>query len=222
MLRSGQQEDLQPEEVHHALKYGAPSTEHLRFSKNFVVSYDSRLRNPRWVMEHITRKQTKGEGNRQALCPSPIHLRALTNARRESVQLLNVCHNSLMPHGFLRALRIRVKHSLSQRPSILGVPAGRNEEVHSTDMSQTVLLCRKNVEFYEDKGLDVRFRSRLADFRDSGYDRGHMVTPPCHQCTPCRAFPEAQRTPVLTVSDYAHMNNDSQCTGCTHCEDNRL
>ena len=35
------------------------------------------------------------------------------------------------------------------------------------------------MEFYEDKGLDVRFRSRLADFRDSGYDRGHMVT--CHQ-----------------------------------------
>ncbi len=81
MLRSGQQEDLQPEEVHHALKYGAPSTEHLRFSKNFVVSYDSRLRNPRWVMEHITRKQTKGEGNRQALCPSPIHLRALTSTK---------------------------------------------------------------------------------------------------------------------------------------------
>lgn len=33
------------------------------------------------------------------------------------------------------------------------------------------------MEFYEDKCLDVRFRSRLADFRDSGYDRGHMVRP---------------------------------------------
>lgn len=38
-------------------------------------------------------------------------------------------------------------------------------------------MCRKNVEFYEDKGLDPRFRSRLSDFRDSGYDRGHMVRP---------------------------------------------
>jgi DNA/RNA endonuclease G (NUC1) len=31
------------------------------------------------------------------------------------------------------------------------------------------------VEFYEDEQLDARFRSRLADFRDSGYDRGHLV-----------------------------------------------
>jgi DNA/RNA endonuclease G (NUC1) len=36
---------------------------------------------------------------------------------------------------------------------------------------------RKNVEFYEDKCLDARFRSRLVDFKDSGYDRGHMVRP---------------------------------------------
>ena len=52
--------------MHHALKYGAPSSENLRFFKNFVVSYDSRLRNPRWVLEHITAQQTQGDGNRQA------------------------------------------------------------------------------------------------------------------------------------------------------------
>ena len=73
VLHPGRQENLQPQELHHALKYGAPSTEHLRFFKNFVVSYDTRLRNPRWVMEHITRKQTKGEGNRQAPSPSSMH-----------------------------------------------------------------------------------------------------------------------------------------------------
>lgn len=67
--------------------------------------------------------------------------------------------------------------------SSIGIPAGQSEELHSTDAGQTVMLCRKNVEFYEDKGLDVRFRSRLADFRDSGYDRGHMVVPSCHQYT---------------------------------------
>lgn len=50
--------------MHHALKYGAPSTEQLRFFKNFVVSYDARMRNPRWVLEHITTEQTRGEGNR--------------------------------------------------------------------------------------------------------------------------------------------------------------
>ena len=52
--------------------------------------------------------------------------------------------------------------------------------------TQTTTPCRKDVEFYEDKGLDVRFRSRLADYRDSGYDRGHMVictgNPSCSMC----------------------------------------
>ena len=67
MLHVGKQEDLQPEKLHHALKYGAPSTDNLRFFRNFVVSYDTRLRNPKWVMEHITRKQTKGDGNRYAI-----------------------------------------------------------------------------------------------------------------------------------------------------------
>ena len=46
-----------------------------------------------------------------------------------------------------------------------------------TARMQTIAPSRKNVEFYEDKALDVRFRSRLADYRDSGYDRGHMVMP---------------------------------------------
>ena len=50
--------------MHHALKYGAPNSENLRFFQNFVVSYDSRLRNPRWVIEHITRDRARGEANR--------------------------------------------------------------------------------------------------------------------------------------------------------------
>ena len=67
VLHIERQEDLQPEKLHHALKYGAPSTDNLRFFRNFVLSYDTRLRNPKWVMEHITRKQNKGDGNRYAL-----------------------------------------------------------------------------------------------------------------------------------------------------------
>ena len=66
MSNAGEQEALPAEQVHHALKHGAPSSENLRFFKNFVVSYDSRLRNPRWVLEHITTQQTQGDGNRQA------------------------------------------------------------------------------------------------------------------------------------------------------------
>lgn len=73
-LPAGQQGDLQPEEVHHALKYGVPSTNNLRFFKDFVVSYDTRMRNPRWVMEHITRTQTRGKGTRQAALIKPLWL----------------------------------------------------------------------------------------------------------------------------------------------------
>jgi DNA/RNA endonuclease G (NUC1) len=29
--------------------------------------------------------------------------------------------------------------------------------------------------FYEDQGIEERFRSKLADYQEAGYDRGHMV-----------------------------------------------
>jgi DNA/RNA endonuclease G (NUC1) len=35
--------------------------------------------------------------------------------------------------------------------------------------------CRDQSSFFEDKGIEPRLRSKLDDFRDSGYDRGHMV-----------------------------------------------
>ena len=41
--------------------------------------------------------------------------------------------------------------------------------------SQVVLHYRADVRFFEDAGLEPRFRSRLEDYRNSGYDRGHLV-----------------------------------------------
>lgn len=35
---------------------------------------------------------------------------------------------------------------------------------------------RADVRFFEDAGLEPRFRSRLEDYRNSGYDRGHLVS----------------------------------------------
>lgn len=35
------------------------------------------------------------------------------------------------------------------------------------------------MEFFEDGGLEPRFRARLTDFRRSGYDRGHLVRAAC-------------------------------------------
>lgn len=37
---------------------------------------------------------------------------------------------------------------------------------------------RADVRFFEDAGLEPRFRSRLDDYRNSGYDRGHLVSAP--------------------------------------------
>eukprot|EP00878_Enallax_costatus_P045562 GHUV01054974.1.p1 GENE.GHUV01054974.1~~GHUV01054974.1.p1 ORF type:complete len:126 (+),score=11.38 GHUV01054974.1:190-567(+) len=74
-----------------------PQTETLRFYEGYVASFDSRTRNPKWVLEYITKDSLKGEGNRE------------------------------------------------------------------------------QSSFYEDPGLESRFKSKLGDYANSGYDRGHMV-----------------------------------------------
>lgn len=76
---------------------GLPSTDQLRFHQNFVLSFDSTKRNAKWVLEHITKDSSSGQGS------------------------------------------------------------------------------RADAKFFEDTGLEPRFRSRLEDYRNSGYDRGHLV-----------------------------------------------
>jgi endonuclease G, mitochondrial len=88
---------------HPALKHGMPKADRLCMYSNFVVSFDTRLRNPKWVVEHITSNDGSRRGN------------------------------------------------------------------------------RKNSAFCEDDGLDERFRSRLSDYRGSGFDRGHMAPAANHK-----------------------------------------
>ncbi|KIY96603.1 endonuclease, partial [Monoraphidium neglectum] len=90
---------------HPAIKFGIPQTEQLRFFSGFVSCLDGATRNPKWVLEHITKDSLKGEGTR--------------------------------------------------------------------DQSL----------FYEDPGADARFRSKLSDFQDSGYDRGHMAPAANHKAS---------------------------------------
>ena len=65
----------------------------------------------------------------------------------------------------------------------------RGTRINATAVSDQHMLPtsrmshRDSVAFYEDDGIDQRFRNRLDDFRGSGYDRGHLVRRSGQQCT---------------------------------------
>ncbi|KAI8471792.1 MAG: DNA/RNA non-specific endonuclease [Monoraphidium minutum] len=90
---------------HPALKYGIPQTEQLRFFSGFVSCLDGAARNPKWVLEYISKDALQGEGTRE--------------------------------------------QSL----------------------------------FYEDPGVEERFRAKLGDYQDSGYDRGHLAPAANHKAS---------------------------------------
>lgn len=58
---------------------------------------------------------------------------------------------------------------------VLNIAAHAIEAQAACICSKVVLHCRADVRFFEDAGLEPRFRSRLEDYRNSGYDRGHLV-----------------------------------------------
>lgn len=49
---------------HPVFKYGTPVADILRPFEQFAVSWDTRLRNPRWVLERVTQETSSGSGNR--------------------------------------------------------------------------------------------------------------------------------------------------------------
>mmetsp|Transcript_8513 Transcript_8513/g.53201 ORF Transcript_8513/g.53201 Transcript_8513/m.53201 type:complete len:170 (+) Transcript_8513:612-1121(+) len=51
-------------ETHQALKHGVPSSQTLRFFEGFVSCFDQRTRNPDWVLEHLTKDEMNGPGDR--------------------------------------------------------------------------------------------------------------------------------------------------------------
>ena len=93
--------------AHPALKYGAPATERLRAYEGFVSCLDGATRNPKWVLEHVTRESLRaGDG-----------------------------------------------------------------------------VTREQSLFHEDGALEARFRAKLSDYQDSGYDRGHLAPAANHKAS---------------------------------------
>lgn len=43
---------------------GTPTTEALRTYDGYVVAFDYRTRNPKWVLEHITKDSSNGDADR--------------------------------------------------------------------------------------------------------------------------------------------------------------
>ncbi|GMH42333.1 hypothetical protein BSKO_10252 [Bryopsis sp. KO-2023] len=95
-------------QYHPALKYGAPtsgvSNQNMRFYDGFVAAFDTRTRNPSWVLEHLQWKDKNDDG-----------------------------------------------------------------------------VDRSKSDFFEDKQIDEKFRNRIADFKGSGYDRGHLAPAANHK-----------------------------------------
>jgi hypothetical protein len=52
----------------HTTPTGIPQTDSLRIFDGYVTSYDGRTRNPKWVLEVVTRESLQGGGTRCAVC----------------------------------------------------------------------------------------------------------------------------------------------------------
>lgn len=127
---------------------GAPASDSIRVLTNFVIDFDTRLRNPKWVVEHFTDEKLQGDGNR---CDGVPGLRCWLDTSR-----------SVRPADHPRFAAYLLTQPLF---------------VHCSS------LCRTNSSFYEDQGLDPRFRSKLSDYRGSGYDRGHLAPAANHKAS---------------------------------------
>lgn len=51
-----------------AVVYGLPSTDNLKLSENYILSYDRRLKHPVWVLEHLTGDQMRQQKGDRKLC----------------------------------------------------------------------------------------------------------------------------------------------------------
>ena len=47
-----------------SLAAGMPVSDKLRLFTDYVVNFDTTHRNPKWVLEHISKKTVVGDGNR--------------------------------------------------------------------------------------------------------------------------------------------------------------
>eukprot|EP00039_Didymoeca_costata_P012709 m.184505 g.184505 ORF g.184505 m.184505 type:complete len:114 (+) comp15560_c0_seq12:380-721(+) len=79
------------------------------------------------------------------------------------------------------------------------VPNWVCERINKDTLTQNA--TRKPCKFFEDKTIDELFRSRLSDYRNSGFDRGHLAAAGNHsydQDAVCSTFNLASMGPQVT------------------------
>ena len=135
----------------------------LRLHTDFLLSFDTRLRNPRWVLEHISRDKLRSrQGTRQ---------------------------NSQFAEdagGWVdRWLGVR-QSAAGCYPAFCCLPAGL-WPAHTLLLTCWPSLCMPCICMCMCRscraGIERRFRSKLDDYRGSGYDRGHMAPASNHKTT---------------------------------------
>ena len=53
---------------HKTLKHGLPGVDKVRFFEDFVVAFDTRTKNPEWVLERISSTDKPKIGDRCSIC----------------------------------------------------------------------------------------------------------------------------------------------------------
>ncbi len=151
----------------------------LRLFTSFVVNFDTAHRNPKWVLEHISKKTISGGGNR---CGQPGcgPCRARRVFLSSGLRFLAARRLGLLPPGALVCL---VALQLAGTGACkLWKAAHPQRRIWRPPLSLPP-CCRKNSEFFEDPAIEPRFRSKLANYRGSGFDRGHMAPASNHKAS---------------------------------------
>ncbi|CAD7926526.1 unnamed protein product [Amoebophrya sp. A120] len=144
-----------------ARTYGLPTSRYLIQKRSYAVEFDSRTRNPVYVVEYLTRDNLRnvqvqrtsfgGAGNKSAKALPADESQVVNQERQDAV-------SDFSASAGLRSVN---KETGEQ------IPSGQN------------VLLRDH--FQEEEKISEKMRNKLSHFYRSGYDRGHLAAARNHR-----------------------------------------